>query len=152
MLFVHNLLAKLGFQTERYKAEIFKSKHPGFIILSTCVNDAMGRPSYDLMDYSWKEYIVSSIEGEGVFFARGKQEAYVAVGKAEFDLQLDEYVKRHTTSKYSGLKRVLDSSSRYRVAFDAVMGGTYRIRFHSDRHELEIVYERGEEHKIYKFS
>ncbi len=66
MFLLHKLLAKLGCQIETYKTEIFKSKYPKHVIISTKVYDAMGI-THGLMDYSWKEYRIANINGQGVY-------------------------------------------------------------------------------------
>ncbi len=150
MFLYHKLLAKFGYQTETYKAEIFKSKYPHHLVIGTTVYDAMGK-THDFMDYSWKEYRISDINGQGVFFARNKQKVYVEVGKVELNIQIDEYSVRHTSSEHRGIRYIHECSLIYHVVFDAVANAIYRFRFNSDKHEFEIVSERGDEHKIYTF-
>ncbi len=151
MFLLHNLLAKFGHQTETYKAEIFKSQHPHHIAISTKVYDATGT-THDFMDYSWKEYRISDINGQGVFFVRNKQKVYVEVGKVEMNIQIDEYSVSHTTSEHRGMRYIHECSLTYHAVFDAVANAAFRFRFNRDKHEFEIVYERGDEHKIYTFS
>ncbi len=151
MFLLHNLLAKFGHQTETYKAEIFKSQHPHHITISTKVYDAMGT-THDFMDYSWKKHLISDIKGQGVFFARNKQKVYVEVGKVEMYIQMDEYTVSHTASEHRGMRYIHECSLTYHAVFDAVANAAFRFRFNNDKHEFEIVYERGDEHKIYTFS
>ncbi len=150
MFLLHHLLSKFGYQTETYKAEIFKSEHPHHIAISTKIYDAIGK-THDRMDYSWKKHLISDIKGQGVFFARSKQKVYVEVGKVEMNIQIDEYTVGHTASKHRGMRCIHECSPTYHVVFDAVANAAYRFRFNSDKHEFEIVYEQGDEHKIYSF-
>ncbi len=145
MLFLHKLLAKLGIQTETYKIELFKAEHSRYVVMSTVVHNTVGD-----ITYSDVSYRIPKIIGEGVLFAKKRKEAYLAVGRAEMDLYFNEYTVRHSSSGY-GPTYVLDASSMYRVAFNVVSGATYRIRFNGDKRELEIVYERGDEHEIYTY-
>lgn len=151
MFLLHKLLAKLGYQTDTYKNEIFKAQYPQHIVISTKVYDSLGR-THDFMDYSWKEYRIADINGQGIFFAKGKQKVYMAVGKAEMHIQIDEFTVTRTASDHCGMQYTREASLPYHVVFDAVASGVYRFRFNSEKHELEIVYERGDEHKIYTFS
>ncbi len=150
MLLFHKLLAKLGLQTKTYKIEKFKSEHPQYIVMSTFVNDAIGQDSD--CGYEWKEYKISKFEGNDVLFLKGKNQAYIAAGRVEALVQMDEYIISHILSHNGRHSATLNTSYQYHIVFDASSGGKYRIRFSGDKHELEIVYERGDEYKIYTFS
>ncbi len=144
MFFLHKLLAKLGYQTNTYKIDIFKSEHPQYIVINTKLYDATGKMP-DLLDYSkLNEYRISNITGQGIFFAKNKQKVYITVGKTEINLHID--LKRR------GYRHGNTFSMSYRFVFDAEAGAAYRFRLDSEKNKLEIIYEHGDKHKIYTVS
>ncbi len=110
MFALHQFLANIGFETETYKTEVFKSEHPQYLVIDTCLQDALGE------DESVPQlFRMAKITGKGVYFARSKHKVYVAAGKADMRIRVDRYgirlVRRRGKSNW-----VLEQSMRYRAA------------------------------------
>ncbi len=143
MLWLHKLLAKIGWQTDRYKIEKFKAEHPLHVVVDT--------HPYDVLDNdNEKRYKISSIDGDGVLFIKGKRQAYIEQGRAEFDIQVDQYRISYMSSRRH-CNYIFETFYRFRVTLD-VTDGLYRFRFDDGKNELQIVLEQGEKYKIYSFS
>ncbi len=150
MVFLHKLLARLGVQTDTYKSALFCAEHPAHIVIRTDLHDATGQAHYSF-ERSRERNTVCAITGETVFFARGKQKLYVALGKTEMDVKIEKALYVHTQARRRR-KKYKRGVSVYHVIFDAVSGGAYRFRYHVDKQELELLYENGDDHKLYTFS
>ncbi len=150
MFFLHKLLFRLGIESDTYKVERFKAAHPAYIVIDTKLYNATGDAHY--LGEKRREYrTVCAVTGKTVFFARKKQKLYVALGKTEMDMQIENNMyEKSSTSNRS--EKYAQGISVHHINFDAVREGSYRFRFHADRQAPELVYDCGDSHKIYTFS
>ncbi len=146
---IHNLFARLGYQTTAYKVEQFKAEHPEHIVIDLHLNSGSGRRR-GYLDEEWKKFFISKITGNNLFSALSMNKVYISVGNAEMDIEVSEYTVDLNRSRRNEFE--YNFSLRYHVIFDAIHDGEYRFRYDGDKHILELVYERGDEHKIYTFT